>query len=67
MVELVDHVRLGRAEASRECVELRGRQMLAAKHEHLAGEECALYFIECGIAQRCGEIDSTSLEAEPVG
>ena len=42
MVELVDHVRLGRAEAAREGEELRRRECLRAHHEHLAVVEGVL-------------------------
>ncbi len=64
MMELIDHVRLGRTEASRKGVELRRRQALAAQYQHLAGEERVLDLLERGVAQRCGQIDAGRLEAE---
>ena len=66
MVELIDHVRLGRAEALRKGVELRRRQALPAEHHHLAGEKRALDFLERGVAQWRRKIDAVNLDAKSV-
>ena len=50
-MELVDHVRLRRAEAPRERDELRRRELLRAQCQHLPGIEGALDFGKFGIGQ----------------
>ena len=64
MVELVDHVRLGRPEAAREFQKLARRQFLSAEHEHLAGEERFLDFTKSAVGEGPGEIDAARLQRE---
>jgi hypothetical protein len=64
MMELVDHVRLGRAEASRERDELRRQEPLAAKHQHLAREERALDVGKRRVVERLRQVEIARFEAE---
>jgi hypothetical protein len=63
-MELVDHVRLGRAEASRERDELRRHEALRAEHQHLAAEERFFDRGERRVVERVREVDALRLEAE---
>jgi hypothetical protein len=65
MVELVDHVRLRRADAAREGEELRGADVLAAQGEHVVLVERALELGEVGVRQRLGEIDAAASTPKP--
>ena len=64
MVELVDHVRLGRPEATREGEELRRSQRLRSQGEHVVLVERALELGERGVGQRRGQVDAFGLDAE---
>ena len=64
MVELVDHVRLGRPEAPRESEKLARAQLLPAENEHLAGEERFFDFAENTVGKRLGEIDPARFQGE---
>lgn len=64
MVELVDHVRLGRPEAAGERDELRGGQRLLARDQDLAAEEGLLELGECGVEQRPRGVGCGGLETE---
>ena len=64
VMELVDHVRLGRAEAARERDILCRRQRLVAQHQHLAAEERLLDVGEPCVGKRLRKIDVGSFEPE---
>ena len=64
MMELVDDVRLGRADPAREGEELGGADVLAAQGEHVVLVERPLELGEVGVRQRLGEIDAVGLDAE---
>src|SRR5688572_10149460 len=64
MVELVDYVRLGRAEAPRRLEELARGQLLRAKNQRLPGVERVLDLAELRVRQRPGQVDAGRLEAE---
>ena len=60
MVELVDHMRLRRAETGCERRKLARGQILAADRQHLAGVEGLLDLRERGVGQRLRKSTSTS-------
>src|SRR5215472_130808 len=64
MMELVDHVRLGRAEATREGHVSRRREGLATHHEELSAEERLLELREGGVGKRLPKVDACSLQSE---
>ena len=64
MVELVDHVRLRRSEATRERDELRGGDLLRAQREHLVVVERALELGERAIRQRLRQVDAGRFDPE---
>ena len=64
MMELVDDMRLGRAETPPPRGELRRRQRLRAHDEHLAAKERLLDLGELRIRQRFREIDVERFEPE---
>ena len=64
MMELVDDVRLRRADAPREIDELRGCDVLTAQREHLVRVERMLELIERRVGQRQRQIDVKGFSAE---
>lgn len=64
MMELVDHVRLRRADAACESHELRRADVLSAKREHVVRVERALQFAEVGIGQRPRQVYALGFDAE---
>ena len=66
-MELVDHVRLGRAEAAREGNVLRRRQRLRAQDQNLRLEERAFQLREFRIGKRAGAIDTARRQPETGG
>src|SRR5215472_7591299 len=66
MVELVDHVRLGRPKAAREFYVLLWAQLLIAQHQHLATEERLLELEELGFGERPRDIDVGGLQPEAI-
>jgi hypothetical protein len=64
MMELVDHVRLRRAEPFRERDELRRGELLPAQHEHLACVERALELGESVRGERARDVDVAGLQSE---
>ncbi len=67
MVELIDHVRLRRSEATRERDELRGGDLLRAQREHLMVIERALELGERAIRQRQRQVDTGRFDPEARG
>ncbi len=51
MMELVDHVRLGRADAARELQELGRRELLCSGDKHLMLVKGVFYFFKCTSTQ----------------
>ena len=64
MVELVDHVRLGRTEPPGEGDVLRGRQRLLAQDQNLRPEERLLELDEFGVGQSPRGIDGGGFQTE---
>ena len=64
MVELVDDMRLRRAQALRELQELPGRDALGAQRNHLVGIESPFDLLEHRVGQRPREIDVGRFRAE---
>jgi hypothetical protein len=65
MVELVDHVRLRRADAPREGEELRRVDLLGAQRQQVVRVERLLERAEVGIDERPGQVDAFGFDAEP--
>jgi hypothetical protein len=67
VVEGVDDVRLGRAEAPREGQELTGLEPLALDGQDLPFEERLLDVAESGVGERLRQIDALESDTEDIG